>query len=183
MPFTKQSPSPIKKPGSPGKKLFFLIVGLELLLTIWLIINRRYGGHDTFQYFTIFYYFLNNASLCGEIPQWNPFIMHGIPASNWGYFEAGTGLLFHVLMLLGGMIRHLNFLPIYHLDIFLREFILLLGSWLLAKRYFSSAYTHFFVSVSILGSCVWYSQVFYNLFSFYFLIRFKKSYNVVEIGG
>ena len=92
---------------------------------------------------------------------------HGTIATWWYSIQAG--LLQSALCLMGDWFKEFNFLPIYNIGIFIDELLLLLGTWLLAKRFFSSDITCFFVSSTVMGSCIWMSQPWWN-FHFYYAI-------------
>jgi hypothetical protein len=62
-----------------------------------------------------------------------------------------------------------NFLPIYYLGILFDLTVLLLGVWLLGRRYFTSNLTNLFVCISVLGSATWFTQPWYNLHFYYAL--------------
>ena len=164
--------SKTQQPGRPRQKqvtgiaLFSVILLIETLLFVWLTVTRRCGIHDTFQHFNNLYYFLNNACLYGEVPQWIPFIMQGIPAAHIYCLQDGAGLLFQVLYHTDGLVRNLNALTLFYADILVNEILLLVGTWLWAKRTFASLSTVFFVSVGVIGSAVWYSQIYFN-FAFF----------------
>lgn len=153
-----------------GPNLFLAAILLQLCFFIYLILQHRFPvGHDGFQYFTLQYYFLNNAVFTGEVPQWMPFMTQGT-VSTWWYaiqnsFLQGTLLL--ISPFIGSLLEKINFLSIFQIGIFVDELLLLTGTWLLGKRFFSSSLTVFFVTVSVMGSCIWLSQPWYN-FHFYY---------------
>jgi len=145
--------------------LFSLVLCLELALTLFLNFkNRIPNGHDTFEYFTLQYYFLNHAVIYGEIPQWMPFMTHGTVATWWYAIQAG--LLQNVLLFAGPLLKGINFVSIFNIGIFTDELLLLTGTWLLARR-FLSAFATFFTTVSVMGSSIWAGQIWFN-FHFYY---------------
>lgn len=146
--------------------LFLMMILIEVLIFIFLIQGRYIiGGHDGFQYFTSQYCNLNNVVTAGEIPQWSPFMTHGTVAF-MGYIAA-SGIFQDILFLSGSLFQNINFLPLFYLGIFLDELLLLTGVWLLGKRFFASPLTVFFVSLSILGSCIWVLQPWWNFHLYY----------------
>jgi len=148
--------------------LFLLVILLEAGIFLYMIHEQRIvGGHDGFQYFSVQYSFLNHVVNYGEIPQWSPFMTHGSLAA-LGYL-APEGILQNVLLLSGGLFKDINFLPLFYAGIFLDELLLLAGVWLLARRFFASPLTVFFVTLSIMGSCIWVLQPWFN-FHFYYAI-------------
>lgn len=146
--------------------LFLLIIFIEAAIFFYLI-NGRWliGGHDGFQYFTLQYYFLNNVVNYGEIPQWMPFMTQGTVAT-WWYIVQG-GILQNVLLLCGSLFKNVNFLTLFYAGIFVDELLLLVGVWLLAKRFFASPFTVFFITLSIMGSCIWMVQPWFNFHIYY----------------
>lgn len=142
-----------------------ILVALEALLLGWICVSGRLvRGHDGFQYFTLQYSFLSATAQSGEIPLWMPFMTHGT-VSNWWYAVQGS-LLQNGLLLLAPWFRGVNFHPIFHLGVFVDEMVLLLGVWLLTARYFESRVTRAFVAGTVLGSCIWWGQPWWN-FHFY----------------
>ena len=158
----------IKAPLTWDNLLFMLVLLIELSLITFLIVDHRMPrGHDGFQYYSLQYYFLNNAATAGEIPQWMPFMTQGT-VSNWWY-AIQANLTQNFLLLIGTVFKGINFLPIFYLGIFFDELLLLVGTWLLTKRYFKSAFTRCFTATTVLGSCVWMDQPWMN-FHFYYAI-------------
>ncbi len=146
--------------------LFLLIILIEAGIFFYLIHKRLIvGGQDGFQYFALQYSFLNNVINCGEIPLWIPFMTHGTVATWWHTIQAG--LFQNVLFLSGSLFKNVNFLPIFYLGIFLDELLLLTGVWLLGRRFFASPLTVFFVTLSIMGSCIWMLQPWWNFHIYY----------------
>ncbi|MBN1363891.1 MAG: hypothetical protein JW976_03710, partial [Syntrophaceae bacterium] len=137
--------------------LFLLIILIEAGIFLFLIHGQWIvGGQDGFQYLSLQYTFLNHTINYGEIPQWMPFMTQGTLA-DWWYVIQG-GILQNILFLSGGLFKNINFLPLFYAGIFLDELLLLVGVWLLARRFFASPLTIFFVTLSIMGSCIWVLQ-------------------------
>jgi len=160
---------------------FLLIILIEAGIAFYLILGRWIvGGHDGFQYFTLQYYFLNNVVNAGEIPQWMPFLTHGTVAAWWHIISGG--ILQNIMLLSGSLFKGINFLPLFHIGIFIEQLLLLTGVWLLGRRFFASPFTLFFVALSIMGSCIWMLQPWWNFHLYYavplilhFLHRFLDS--------
>ncbi|HEC70166.1 MAG TPA: hypothetical protein ENI31_07795 [Candidatus Omnitrophica bacterium] len=147
---------------------FILLVFVELCFSLFLTFTHRIpGGHDTFQYFSLQYYFLNNVVNSGQIPQWIPFMTHGTVANFWYFLQAG--LFQNILLNSPPLFKNINFLVFFNLGIFIDKLILLVGVWLLAKRFFSSLFTVFFVTLTSLASSVWVSQIWWNFHLYYVL--------------
>jgi hypothetical protein len=148
--------------------LFLLLVIIEAGITFYMIHDHRMpGGHDGFQYFSLQYYFLNHAVVYGEIPQWIPFLTHGTVAAWWYIIQ--SSILQNVLLLSAGLWKGLNFLPFFYAGIFVDELLLLTGVWLLGRRLFHSPLTVFVVAVSVMGSCIWIIQPWWNFHLYYAL--------------
>jgi len=168
-------------------RIYPLLIGLgvELVFVLWLgITHRNVIGHDAFQYFGVQYYFLNNAANSGEIAQWIPFLTHGTVANWWYGIQAGifqcTLLAFRKAapILLGR-----NFLPLFLTGIFFDHVVLLLGVWLLSRRYFTSNLTILFVVMTVLGSTIWFTQPWYGIHCYYALpLIFHFIHSLLETG-
>ena len=147
------------------RSLFLAIAAAELAHTAVAILwHRAPAGHDGFQYTTLQYFFLNNAIQSHEIAQWIPFMTHGTVAARW--FGIQGGFLQNSLLYVAPLLRHADLLAIHYLAVFFDELILLTGTWLLARRFFNAPAT-FFVSVSVLGTCVWLDQPYWNFRLYY----------------
>ena len=148
-----------------ARLLFLSIVGLEAAHTATAILLHRVpGGHDGFQYFTLQYFYLNNAIQAHEVAQWIPFMTQGTIGSLW-YGIQGS-FLQAVLLQLPALLSGADLLAVYHLAMFVDEMILLTGTWLLARRFFDAP-TVFFVSTSVVASCVWLDQPYWNFRLYY----------------
>jgi len=128
--------------------------------------HRAPATHDGFQYFTLQYFFLNNAAQGGGIAQWIPYMSHGTVATLW-YAIQGS-FLQQVLLWLGPVVREADLLTLFHLNVFVDELILLVGTWLLARRFFQLPAVVFIV-LSVVGSAVWLDQPYWNFRLYYAL--------------
>ncbi len=145
---------------------FLLVLAFELAFFAVLISQHRIvKGHDAFIHFSLQYYFLNHVVHFGDIPSWIPYMTHGTLSAWWYTLQAG--FLQNVLLYSGGMLKPVNFLPIYDLGMFVDEMVLVIGTWLLAQRLFKSPWTSLFACLTTAGSCVWMSQPWFN-FHFYY---------------
>ena len=134
----------------PAVALLAAIVGAELLHTIIAAAQHRVPfSHDGFQYFTLHYYFLNDAIQSAEIAQWIPFMNQGTVASLWRGIQ--SALLQNVLLEVPVLARQFNLLTLYHAGMFVDAMVLLTGTWLLARRFFGPT-TAVFISLSVVGS-------------------------------
>ncbi len=64
------------------------------------------------------------------------------------------------------LLKHADLLSVYHAGLFADEMILLTGTWLVASRFFEPP-AAFFVTVSVVGSCVWLDQPYWNFRLYY----------------
>ena len=101
-------------------------------------------------------------------------------------------------MLLGCVFRIKNVLLLFKFSELIEQLILLAGTYLLSRSLFKERATAFFVSLGVIGSTVWFIQIFWNLRIYYmiplvlyFFLRFVKEINfrymiiagIVWIGG
>ena len=151
----------------PSRLAFFALVTIELAHTATAILQHRApAGHDGFQYFTLQYFFLNNAAQGGGVAQWIPYMSHGTVATLW-YGIQGS-FLQQVLLWLGPLVRHADLLTVFHLGVFVDDMILLTGTWLLARRFLAWP-AACFVAISVVGSAVWLDQPYWNFRLYYAL--------------
>jgi hypothetical protein len=148
------------------RRLFGLLLLLQAGITAWLILSRRLmRTHDTLFEYQVQYLFLAHACQNPGLALWFPCTVHGV-VSNWlANFQGG--LLQNILLLAGGVPEGTNMIPVFYLGKFLEEFILLVGAWRLARHYYASPYSRFFVGVAVLGSSYWASHFSFNLKLFY----------------
>jgi len=145
--------------------LFWSLLLLEGLLAGFLIFSHAMPrGGDAVHQFALQYFFLNETTAGGEIPQWIPWIMQGMPAT-W-YYSMFTTPFAHLLLQMGALLRGFNFITLYYLIFWVNTLFLVAGTWLLAKRFFPSVWTVFFVTTAVAGSAVWTTQPHFN---FYFI--------------
>jgi len=149
---------------------FWIVFSIELSFIAFLIVSHRGVIGDAFQYFTLQYYFLNNAVTSGETAQWLPLVTHGTVANWW--FGVQGGIFQSAMLALGRLNSVLdgwNFLPVYYVGILFDLSLYLLGVVLLARRYFASNFTILFVAITALGSTTWFTQTWFNLHFYYAL--------------
>ena len=147
--------------------LFFVIIFFEILLIAYLILNHRMvGGHDGFEWFVDQWYFVNGKVSHHEIPLWTPYMAHGQVTS---YIYNRLGMFHNILMLFSAWIKNINFLPLFYLGLFFDKFILLTGTWLLARRYFKNPVTVFFVASTLVASTITFTQFTHTILLIYCL--------------
>jgi len=148
--------------------LFGVVFILETLYCLDLIVRRRIpAGHDGFQYFSLQYFFLNNAVYAHEVPQWMPFMTHGTVASWWYVIQAG--FLQNVLLSVSFLIKYVNFFYVFHIGMYVDMMMLLTGCWLLGRKFLKYSVSLFFFAVTVTGSCLWLTQPWYNFHLYYCL--------------
>jgi hypothetical protein len=150
--------------------LFILILLCEIAVFLSLILGHRLPrGHDILAHFPPQFYFLNNAVTAGEIPQWVPFITHGTLITWWWYITQ-AGILQNILIFMPGFfLKSFNFIQIYYLGFLVDSLLLLVGTWRLTERYFPSTSARAFVTLAVMGSCIWIDQPWFS-FHFYYAI-------------
>ena len=92
---------------------------------------------------------------------------HGISSSMWQGIVGIGGVAHNAVLLFAPLLKGGNFLPIFYSNVFFDIFVLLLGTWLLAKRFFVSLFSVWFVTFTVITSSVWMSQIYFNLWIFY----------------
>jgi hypothetical protein len=132
-----------------SRRLFLVALLMTASLHAFLIADGRLvRGHQTRFGYELQYSVL---SACTQSPPFWPAVdPRGLPVEQ-PVFGQGS-LLEAALMLAGSAAANANFLPLFHLGIFFDELLLLLGCWLLSRRFFPSPETAFFVSIAAVGS-------------------------------
>jgi len=139
-----------------------------IILRIAMLWERRIPlGHDTFQYLQLQYLFFDEAALTGTPPQWIPYMTHGVPSNFW--FLISEGVLSLTVLPFAFFLKGLNYLHIFTAGLLFDEFILVLGSVLLARRYFKSPLTVVFVSASLAYTSISSTQIWWNFHILYLL--------------
>ncbi len=158
-------------PSAAARKWNLAFIGLLLLEFAFLggmaLCRRIPAYHDGFGYFGLQYYFLNSAVTSGELPQWIPYMTQGTVA-NWWYAIQGN-LFLNGAAFLGtgsGLLKAINFLPLFYAGIAFDMLVLLVGTWLLARRYYRSTGTVFFTTAAVAVPLIWMDQPWFN---FHFL--------------
>jgi hypothetical protein len=155
----------------PAKLQIFFCVFTAIFLLPFLFFGflcwqqRIPGGHDAFQYFTLQYYFLNNAVNSGEIPQWIPTMTHGTIATWWYLIQAG--LWQNVTCLFPWLAAPLSFQTVFSIGMLFDELVLLIGVWLLSARYYETFAARIFVTLTAWGSAIWMTQPWHNFHAYY----------------
>lgn len=149
--------------------LFGGLVLLEALRFFYLIISGRVVLHDSFFRFSLQQYFYNSYFTAGETPHWVPYLTHGTTAYWWHMVQGVTGWLYYAVTVTGNLFKDVPYTVLFHGGMFIDRLLLLVGAWLYANYMWRCAYTAFAVTVMLLGSSVWETQVFFNFHYFYAL--------------
>jgi hypothetical protein len=149
--------------------LFLALMLLDLALIFILVAQRRLVVHDTFMRFSLQYFYLNHTVHYKELPQWFPFITHGVSSYFYIMIAGVNSYVTNILFYISGFVSAINFNSIFYGAVFLDKLLFLVGIWLLGRKYYRSVLTQFFVACSILGACVWTSQIYFNLYFVYLL--------------
>src|SRR5437899_865686 len=87
---------------------FPAVLLFHVSFTVWLMADGRVmRGHDSFQCFSLQYYFLNNRVMAGEIPLWMPFMSHGTVSTWWYTIQASP--LQNAMLFTGWLPTSVNF--------------------------------------------------------------------------
>lgn len=129
--------------------------------------NRLPICHDTFQYLQLQYVYFNEIVQEHSLALWLPFINQGI-AGNY-YFTPQLTFLSPIFYLLGLFANEVNYLYLFYFAIWFEELFFLMGVVLLSSLYYRDTKTIFFVSVTLLGTTIWYPQIWWNFHLFYFI--------------
>src|SRR5579862_4821859 len=144
--------------------LLLLVVGVHLVLLADHRLPRR---HRTRLHYELQYALLSGSAHPGCVPLWMPFASHGT-VSNWALFET-SGLVLSPLMLAGPALVGADFQICFHLGVLAEELVLLIGCWMLSRRFFRSPLAAFFTTASALGSAFWLDEMSLNLHAIFAL--------------
>jgi len=144
------------------------VLVLAVATTAWLMIARRMPrGHDGFLQYVVQHGTLSNAAAGGGAPLWSPYMAQGSATNMPLSWQASFPQCLY--MAIGPMLRGLNFQPLYLLSMLFQEVVLVLGLWLLSRRFLTTPLAQAFVAATALGSCIWADQVWHNFQAFYSL--------------
>ncbi len=144
------------------------LVALTLLLFVVnapFLSGRFVPIHDTVQTFQGFHYFYSHFLLEGELPRWYSVGTFGTPSGFWQlvYLTPAS----YACMLVGRILHVESALPLFKLSLIIEQLILLVGIYKLSRLLFRSRASVFLVCVGVLGSAVWYSQIWWSLRIYY----------------
>ena len=149
-------------------KIFAAVGSVFSIFYIFLISqNRLPFDHDTFQYLQQQYIYFNEIVQNGSLPLWFPFMSHGL-ATNV-YFFHQLNLLSPVLYLIGFFANEINYLYLFYLAIWFHEMFFLAGVILLSSIYYKNRQTILWVCITLMGSSIWYPQIWWNFHLYYYI--------------
>jgi len=148
---------------------YLCAVGFLGLLFFVFFQAKRLVLHDTFFTLTGQYYFLNNIAQTGQPPQWIPYLTHGTTALYWYIIQGSSGLFSNALLVFGQLLQSIDFFNLYTAGIFFEHLVLFVGTWLLSRHLYSHVSSAYFVTISVIGSSIWFNQIFWNLHLIYAL--------------
>jgi len=143
------------------------------LLAILFLINIRYFSefiwpqHDSFGCFEVFYFFYNDFFLHGELPKWIPFGTYGATSMLWQVSSLTPASYF--MIMIGKIFAIRDVLLLFKFSILIEQIMLLSGTYLLSKKLYKNQTTVIFVSLCVMASTVWITQLFLN-FRIYYLL-------------
>ncbi len=152
------------------KTHWILLAGSIFLgLTYFCLIiqNRVPISHDTFQYLQLQYIYYNELVQHKTLPLWFPFLSHGLPGNY--FFTALLHLLSPLYYLFGFIGIKMNAVYMVYAQIFCYEMLFLGGTILLGTVYYRSSKPVWFTTFALIGSTIWYPQIWWNFQNFYFL--------------
>ena len=145
----------------------FLSVALFLLNIPWWSNSVWWPATDSAFIGQSFYAFYSEFFYHHEIIRWFPYGTFGIVASHWQLFDLTPSS--YLSIILGSMLKVKNALLVFKISILLEQWMMLIGIYLFCKRAFRHEVTRFFVSVALVGSTVWFVQIYWN-FRIYYLL-------------
>ena len=149
-------------------KVFCWVAFLYSLIYLFLIGQHRLPiDHDTFQYLQQQYVYFNEVVQNRSLPYWLPYYIHGY-VGNYQFLPQLT-LLSPVFYGLGLISDQWNYLYLYYFGLWFEELFFLLGIILLATLYYKNLKTILYVSITLLGTNIWYPQIWWNFHIYYFI--------------
>lgn len=142
-----------------------LVYSLNYLILIYQ--NRLPMCHDTFQYLQLQYIYFNEIVQNHCFPFWFPFIGQGF-VGNY-YSTVQLTLLSPLFYFIGLFVSEINYLYLFYFAIWFEELFFLMGVILLSSLYYRNTKTILFVSITLLGTNIWYPQIFWNFHLYYFI--------------
>lgn len=141
------------------RRLLAALLLAEGGIALWLTVAGRVPvGHDALQLLMLQHGFMNHAVTAGGSPQWMPFLTHGT-VSSWFHLTQASAV--QQTACLAGI--PVGFLTVYHLGMLFEHVLLVVGTWLLARRFTASPWAAAFTALSAGASAVGTQQPAFNL--------------------
>ncbi|MGD2155570.1 MAG: YfhO family protein [Anaerolineales bacterium] len=174
MPLLRPTP-PANKPMAQTffKRIKRIDIGLAVLLLGLSLFNGIYFKrsittvHDTYANFQNFYIFYNQYFYNHDLAHWYPYGTMGLQADYQQIISLTPAS--YLTGLVGGILRVRDVLLLFKLALYVDQIMLLLGIYLLSRHIFQNRSTAYLVSLAVVGSSVWYAQVWFN-FRIYYLL-------------
>ncbi len=148
--------------------IFFLVGVFVTILHIDIMIHKKLPfSHDTFQYFQQQYVYFNEFITQRSIPLWFPFVSQGF-VGNF-HITGQLTMALPVQYLVGILFPDINYYYLFHLGIWIEEMFFLLGVILLSSFYYKNKKTILFTAITLLGTNIWYPQIWWNFHLFYWM--------------
>lgn len=165
-----------EKAGAPVDPAFLLLLGALFFLFIPYLAKTVWPHNDTGYSFQYFYFFYNDLFLHGDIPRWMPFGLFGIPGDFFQIVDMSPANYF--MAVLGCLFRIRDVLLLFKLSVLTELSMLLTGTYLLSRELYRRRSTTIFVSLAVLASTAWHSNLYFNFriyallpFMFFFLLK------------
>jgi len=150
-----------------------LNLDLAILTLLVLLVNAPYLSgrflpiHDTIQTFQGFHYFYSRFCLEGELPRWYSTGTFGTPSGFWQlvYLTPAS----YLCLLAGRLLQVRNVLLLFKVSLLLEQVMLLVGTYKLSRLLFRHRASVFLVCAGMVGSVVWYSQIWWSLRIYYLI--------------
>ncbi len=146
---------------------FAAFLAVEAAFMAWDIIGRHMVVSDPFVTFVSQYYRLNAMAEYGQIPLWTPFMTQGTTVTWWFALQGNSGFLLNAAVLLGKLLKHIDFFTLFHWSSFVDKALFLAGVWLLAGRYYEQLASRVLVMLGVASGLVLYTQTGFGFFLFY----------------
>ncbi|MDP8233431.1 MAG: hypothetical protein P9M06_01320 [Candidatus Saelkia tenebricola] len=148
-------------------KIFFIItLGFSIIYVVIICQKRFPVAHDTFQYLQQQYVYFNEIVQNRSLSLWTPFVAQGF-VGNY-HFTPQLTLLSPIFYFLGLFTANINYLYLFYFAIWFEEIFFLSGVILLSSLYYKNIKTTIFVALALLGTNIWYPQIWWNFHIYYF---------------
>lgn len=145
------------------RRAFVAVILVELLFTVFLCVGRYMpSSHDSFQQFAVHRFFLSQAANGGDVAQWAPQLAQGSRLDFWWAIHATP--IQTLMTFAPRLIPGRDGLTAHYVATSYDAFVLLIGTWLLARRLFETAEAAALATLTVVGSTHWYAQSYWNFY-------------------